>query len=83
MKSVLIFIKKSLFYISTLLRFFRALYLVFFRKKSFCEKKLARYVHGFIKLDQCRLHVCQYQACNKQKESCPCGRIKNAQLLEV
>lgn len=80
---ILTFIKKSLFYIAMFLRFFRAAYLVFFRKKSFCEKKLARYVHGFLKLDQCRLHVCQYQACNKQKESCPCGRIKNAQLLEL
>lgn len=76
-------LSKILFYIAYFLRFCVGLYLVFVRGKSYCPKKLGLYVSGFLKRKDCRLHICQYQACTKKTKQCPCGRIKNGELLEL
>lgn len=63
------------------LRFCIALYLTLFRGGTFCKTKLANYTLGFLKLSQCRIHVCQYQAMKKTK-GCECGKIRYGQLYE-
>lgn len=74
-------VKSIIYWVAVFFRFLRALYLITFRRRSFCTTKLAKYVHGFLDFEDCRFHVCQFQAMNKVSGNCECKMITKGQLF--